>query len=79
MMPLLLGQRAHPVHERQCRLEIGKFVAAHDVMLFDDIPVRRLRQLTMNVGEVFPFKRRHTAAAGTQVRLASVGVLNALP
>jgi len=63
-MPLLLGQRAHSIHERKSRLEIGKLVAAHDVMLFDDIPVRRLRQLTMNVGEVFPFKRRHTAAAG---------------
>src|ERR1700674_5602819 len=51
MMTLLLGEFANAVHESQGGLKIGEFVCAHDVMLVDDIPLRGLRQLAMNLGE----------------------------
>ena len=63
MMPLLFGEGADSIYERQRRFEIWKFKAAHDVMLVDDIPMRRIFQLVMNFGKLFTLERRHTAAA----------------
>ena len=63
MMALLLGQRAYSIHERQCGLEIGELIAAHDVMLVNDIPLRGLVQQTMNVRKILSFERRYATAA----------------
>ena len=52
MMALLFSDIAHAIYEGQCGLEIGKLVSADDVMFIDDLPLRRLRQHAMNVGEI---------------------------
>ena len=63
-MALLLGHFADPIHESQCGFKIGKLVGAHNVMLVDDIPLRRLRQLRMKFQNFIPLQRRNTAATG---------------
>jgi len=63
MMALLLGQFTNSVHESQGGPEIGKLVGAREVMLVDDIPLRRLRQLLMNFLKRVSLQRRHTAPA----------------
>src|ERR1700693_4246669 len=42
MMALLLGHRAHPVHEVERGFEIGKKKALGNMMLFHNLPVRKL-------------------------------------
>src|SRR5271157_1470178 len=64
MMALLLGQIADSIHESQSGLKVSKLVSAHEVMLVDDIPLRRFRQLLMNFREFVSLQRRNTAAAG---------------
>ena len=51
MMALLLGQSANVIHKSQGGLKVRDFVSAHEVVLVDDVPLRRLRQLSMNLGE----------------------------
>src|SRR6266849_1868206 len=75
MVPLLLGQFAHSIHESQGGPEIGKLVGAHEVMFIDDIPLRRFRQLTMNFGEFVTLQRRNTAAAGDAISVCKHGLL----
>jgi hypothetical protein len=51
MMTLFLGDFTHTIHERQGGLKVGKFVSADEVMLVDDLPLPRVRQLSVNLGE----------------------------
>ena len=64
MMALLFGERADLVDERQRPPEVRELVSAHDVVLADHLPLRRLRQLAMNPGELSSLQRRHAAMAG---------------
>jgi hypothetical protein len=67
MMALLFGQFANPIYKSQSRLEIGEFVGANQVMLVDDCPLPRFRQLTMNFCKLVSLQRRLTAAAGDAI------------
>ena len=51
MMTLLLGHFANAIYESQGGLKVGKFVSAHEVMFVDNIPLPRVRQLSINLGE----------------------------
>src|ERR1035441_2612348 len=64
MMALLLGESANSIHESESGLKIGELEGAHDVMLVDDVPLRRLRQLTMKIRKFFTLQRRNAAVAG---------------
>src|SRR5579864_6156293 len=63
VMSLLLGYRAHPVHEIQCLLEIGEGEGSRDVVLVDHFPVRPIRKLLVNFGQLFASEGRHSASA----------------
>src|SRR6266849_11221580 len=73
MVPLLLGQFTHSIHESQGGLKVGKLVGAHEVMFIDDIPLRGFRQLTMNFGEFVTLQRRYAAAAGNAISVCKHG------
>ncbi|HKB97335.1 MAG TPA: hypothetical protein VKD23_00980, partial [Terriglobales bacterium] len=60
---------ADAIHESQGGLEIGEFVSAHEVMLVDDLPLRGLCQLRMNLGEFVSLERGHTAATGDAISI----------
>src|SRR5580698_8777461 len=62
MMPLLLSQGAHLIYERQRGFEVRELVASHQMMLADNIPLPRLRQLPMNLGKRFSLQRWNSAA-----------------
>src|SRR5258708_38140904 len=61
MMPLLVGQLADLVDERQSGTEVGEFVGAGEVMFVHHCPVR---ELAMQVCESRPPERRDAALAG---------------
>src|SRR5208337_2706714 len=67
MMTLLSGQRADPVHESQGGLKVGKLVGAHKMMFVDDLPLRGLRQLTMNFRKFVALQRRNATATGNAI------------
>src|ERR1700683_242145 len=61
MVPLLLGQRTHTIHEIERLLKVGKWEGASDVVLVDHAP---LRNDFVHRLDLLPFERRHSAAAG---------------
>ena len=63
MMPLLLGNLSNTVHKGECGTKIWELVGAYQMVLAHDIPMRRLCQLAMNLGEVLPLERRNAAPA----------------
>lgn len=64
VMSLLFSHGAHAIDKIERRFEVRKLVIPHQVMFVDDVPLRKLRQLPVHVGECFPLKRRNTPAAG---------------
>ena len=64
MMALRLRDIAYSVHEGEGGSEIREFVRAHEMVLVDDVPLSRIRQHSMEISEILPLKRRHTASAG---------------
>jgi hypothetical protein len=50
MMTFLFGHRAHAVHEVEPRLEIGKQKALGEVMLLDNLPIRKLLGVWKQIG-----------------------------
>jgi hypothetical protein len=67
MMTLRLGHFANAIHESQGGLKIGELEGAHEVMLVDDSPLRRFRQLMMNFRKFVSLQRRNAAAAGDAI------------
>src|ERR1035437_2974950 len=64
MMALLLGHSANAIHESERGLKIGELEGSHDVMLVDDVPLRRFRQLPMKIRKFLSLYRRNAAVAG---------------
>lgn len=64
MMSLFLCNLSNFIDKSQCGSEIGKLVATYEVVLVDNIPLRRLIELAMNFGEFFALERWNAAPAG---------------
>ncbi len=67
MMALLLSQRANPVHKSQGGLKVRELVGAHKMVFVNDIPLRGLSQLTMNLRKFFSPQRRNATTAGNAI------------
>src|SRR5712692_1044952 len=64
MMPLLLSERPDPIDEIKRLFEVGEGEGAGHMVLVDDLPVRPLRELLVDLSAFFAFERRNSAPAG---------------
>src|SRR5208282_503319 len=64
VVPLLLSQRTHAIHEGQGRCEVRKLVGPHQMMLVNHTPLGALGKLTQNFRELSTLERRNAAATG---------------
>jgi hypothetical protein len=64
MMSLLLGHGADAVYKRECLFEIRESECACQVVLIDHLPVRPIRKLFVDFGQLFSFQWRHSPSAG---------------
>src|SRR5277367_2948147 len=69
MVTLLLRQFANPVHKSERGFEVGELKSADDVMLVDDFPLRRIRQLLIDFSKRLPLQRRNSPSTGYAIAI----------